>query len=274
MSTTSVVIVTHDSQAVINHCLEALRRQTVKPDSVVLVDSGSADCSYLSQCQDGDLDITVLPQGNIGFSGANNVGYRYVEHVSDYVLFLNPDAFPAPGSLARAVAFFEANPSVGCLGGRLLGYDPTEQQPTGRLDSTGVFRKWYGRWYDRGQGVLDDGQYNLQEDVPAVCGAFLFCRKKVLDQVALQDGVVFDPYFFLYKEDIELCLRIRRTHWRIVYLPDIQVYHCRGWQKRGRIPYQLRLNASANEVLLYAKHPSPYMIWALAKYLLVRWLRI
>ncbi|MCI5146265.1 MAG: hypothetical protein D3923_12225 [Candidatus Electrothrix sp. AR3] len=117
-----------------------------------------------------------------------------------------------------------------------------------------------------------------EEDVPAVCGAFLFCRKTMLEQLALiqhNDSVVFDPDFFLYKEDIELCLRVRKSGWRITYLPEVVVYHCRGWQKkRQQIPHQLRLTAATSELLLYKKHPSPYIFWALAKYLLVRWLKV
>ena len=94
----------------------------------------------------------------------------------------------------------------------------------------------------------------------------------MLEQVALERGVVFDPDFFLYKEDIELCLRIRKTVWKIVYVPGILVYHCRGWGKRREMPYEQRLLAARSELLLYVKHPSGYMIWAVAKYVLVRWL--
>ena len=49
----------------------------------------------------------------------------------------------------------------------------------------------------------------------------------------------------------------------------------RGWQReRSRMPYNLRLAAATNEVRLYQRHPSPYILWALAKYLLVRWARL
>jgi len=89
---------------------------------------------------------------------------------------------------------------VGCVSGRLLGYDITLQQPTDRLDSTGIFRTWYGRWYDRGQGEADRGQYGELQDIPAACGAFLFCRYKMLDQVSRADGNVFDPDFFFIKK--------------------------------------------------------------------------
>ncbi len=269
----AVIIVTHNAESVLPHCLASLRAQTLQPASVVLVDSGSDNTDYLeSYGEQGP--IHVLFEENIGFSRANNCGYASLQSSVDFVLFLNPDAFPEPESIERAIDYLLVHDDVGCVGGRLRGFDQIRQQPTGLLDSTGVFRKWYGCWYDRGQGKPDDSRYNRPEDVPAVCGAFLACRKTMLDQVGAAAGVVFDPDFFLYKEDIELCLRIRQCKWRIVYLPDVHVYHCRGWGNRRRIPYQQRLVAAGSELLLYRKHPSIYMVWALAKYGLVRWLRL
>ena len=272
MNRTAVIIVTHNSQPVLGQCLASLEKQTVKPDSIVIVDSGSADIGYLESCHNDQ--ISIHKEKNIGFSQANNLGYQSIDPATDFVLFLNPDGFPAPSSIELAVDFFNQNKDVGCIGGRLLGFDCAQQKATNTIDSTGVFRKWYGRWYDRDQGEVDNGQHSTQQDVPAACGAFLFCRNAMLDQVALADGVVFDPAFFLYKEDIEFCLRIRKTGWRIVYLPEIRALHCRGWQGRQQIPYQLRMTAVRSELLLYQKHPSPYIIWALSKYALVRWLRV
>ena len=273
MDRIAVIIVTHNSQRELDRCLASLEKQTVKPDSIIIVDSGSADTGYLKTYINRDR-VALLLEKNIGFSRANNLGLRTIDQPADFVLFLNPDAFPEPNTFDMALDLFNNNKEVGCVSGRLLGFDCKQQHPTGTIDSTGIFKKWYGRWYDRGQGTRDNGRYCMQEDVPAACGAFLFCRKTMLDQVALADGLVFDPDFFLYKEDIELCLRIRQLDWRIVYLPEILVYHCRGWKSRNLIPHQLRLTAAASELLLYRKHPSPYIVWALAKYILVRWLRI
>ncbi len=270
----SVIIVTHNSKGVLEQCLASLQKQSRRPDSVILVDAGSADRQYLEPCLHMDIPVQVLYEENIGFARANNVGFGAIDPCSEFVLFLNPDAFPAPDCLERACSFLADNPGVGCVSGRLLGYDAGKGQENGRLDSTGVFRKWFGRWYDRGQGELDEQQYGQQQDLPAACGAFLFCRKTMLDQVALADGAVFDPDFFMYKEDIELCLRCRKAGWRIVYLPAMLIRHCRGWQNRQQVSPRLRLAAAESELLLYRKHPSPYMAWAMFKYGLVRWLRL
>jgi len=275
MSRIAVIIVTHNSEGVLNRCLTALLCQSQKVQQILLVDSASDNPSYVERLAAGKPNIRVLALSkNVGFARANNAGYDLCDSASEYILFLNPDAFPAENALERAAAFLRLNPDVACVGGRLLGWDPGQNQATGLLDSTGLFRKWYGRWYDRGQGQPDCGQFDEIEEVAAACGAFMFCRRKALEQIRLSDGSVFDPGFFLYKEDIELCLRFRKAGRRIVYQPEIRVFHCRGWQARQRMPYALRKVAAESEVYLYRRHPSPFILWALVKYLLVLLLRV
>lgn len=262
----TAIIVTHDSQPVIGRCLAAIRAQTARPEQVVIVDSGSQESSYLRRLEGGDVMVHCVD--NIGFAAANNLGVSLASSASRYLLFLNPDAFMAPGVLAAAAVIMAENDRVGIVGGRLTGYDSDLDTPTGRLDSTGIFRSWYGRWYDRGQGQPDGANYRSAQTVPALCGAFLFCRRRAVEPELPQ---LFDEDFFLYKEDIDLCLRIRRRGWQCRYEPTLTVFHCRGWSAdRKKMSRGLRLMAARNEVRLTVKHRSPYIAWALAKYLLVR----
>jgi len=264
-----VIVVTHDSAPVLPQCLAALDRQTLRPQHIVIIDSGSADRRYLETVAQRP-DVTLRGHDNIGFSRANNIGIQALPPTAAaMIVFLNPDAFLFPDALAAAAAVLEQHADVAVVGGRLSGYDPVSGEATGRLDSTGVFRKWYGRWFDRGQGERDRGQYGTAEPVPAVCGALMACRRAALPAPAT--GRVFDEDFFLYKEDIELSLRLRQNGWTLWYEPRVRAYHCRGWGGRRReVPLTLRLAAAKSEVLLYRKHPSPYILWAVGKYLLVR----
>jgi N-acetylglucosaminyl-diphospho-decaprenol L-rhamnosyltransferase len=274
MEKIAVIVVTHNSQQDIQMCLAALRKQENVSLLVIVVDSGSADPSYLDSLQDNP-DTLVFRNENIGFSRANNLGYSSIPPGIEYVLFLNPDAFPAKDALTRALAIMERESQVACLTGRLLGYDRNKGGPNGLLDSTGIFRKWYGRWYDRGQGEVEKGQYRNREYLSAACGAFMFCRKSCLDRVALRKNEIFDPDFFLYKEDIELSLRLREKGFQILYASEIEIFHCRGWQKeREKVPFKLRRLSASNEILLCLKHPSLYIFWAFFKYLLVILFRV
>ncbi|OQX20305.1 MAG: hypothetical protein BWK76_01645 [Desulfobulbaceae bacterium A2] len=269
MSRSAVVLVTHNSEDVLPRCLEALEQQQPEPAVIYLVDSGSSSLKYL-EAEARRPRLHIILRENIGFARANNLACALLAPEIEQVLFLNPDAFPAPDFLAAAAALLAAEPKAGAVSGKLLGFDAGTGQPTGLIDSSGVTRLWYGRWIDRGQGEPEGGRYSRMQEMPALCGACFCCRRSALEEVRLPGGHVFDPAFFLYKEDIELSLRLRRRGWRLLYDPVLRAWHCRGWQGRT-MSLPLRRMAAVNEIRLYLRHPSPYMLWALAKYLLVRY---
>jgi GT2 family glycosyltransferase len=267
-----VVIVTHNSADELNLCLADLEKQTVPIKGLAIVDSGSADTQYLDDVSQL-VGTKIIKVENVGFSRANNIGFKeIVVDREGMVVFMNPDTFLPADFLAQAVNVLNENPGAAIVSGKLLGYDLETMKPSGKIDSAGIFRRWYGRWYDRGQGQKDRGQYDLIAAPPALCGALLCCRLRAL---APFKGDVFDPDFFLYKEDIELCFRVRAAGWALIYDPRLIAHHCRGWaKKRRKMNYHLRVMAAGNEVLLYRKHPGPAMAWALLKLFLVKVFRL
>lgn len=268
---TAAIIVTHNSQHVIDGCLEALFKQSRPINQIILVDSGSSNIQYLDKYENQD-PVTMVEAGNIGFSRANNLGVRQLDDHIQYVLFINPDLFLFENFHEVLEKEFSKREEPTVLTGKLLGYDVEKNTPTGRLDSTGIFRKWFGRWYDRGQGDIDKGQYDTTQMVPAICGALMCFSRTTLQKL---DYKPFNPDFFMYKEDIELSLRLRKKGQKLVYLPELQAYHCRGWQpERKKMPIELREMAALNEVKMYLLHPSPYIVWALMKYILVKLFKI
>ena len=267
----SVIIVTHNSAQVIDRCIESLDKQLVAVNRVIIVDSGSNETSYLDAFQN-KTGCEVHLKENIGFAAANNLGILQIEGSEEYVCLMNPDTFLESDSLERSLAILSERQEIAILTGRLKGFDLERGRPNGLLDSTGIFRAWYGRWYDRGQGLKNEGNFLVEEAVPAVCGAFMVCRMGALRQELPH---VFDESFFMYKEDIDLCLRLRKKGWTILYTPEVEVSHARGWSKNRRdISFETRCLASKNEVRLTLKHHSPFLIWALLKYLAVRLLRV
>ncbi|MBW1636084.1 MAG: glycosyltransferase family 2 protein [Deltaproteobacteria bacterium] len=266
-----IIIVTHDSADVLPTCLEHLSAQSSPPTSIIIVDSGSPDSRYLDSFADR-AGTTLVRSDNMGFSRANNLGYKEIAGREGIVVFLNPDTFLPPDYIAQAIDILEENHAAAIVSGKLLGFDIEKGAATGKIDSTGIFRKWYGRWYDRGKGEDDSNRYNSAEEIPAVCGALMICR---MDSLQKYNCEVFDSDFFLYKEDIELSLRLRRDGWKLLYDPRLVAFHCRGWQnKRKKMGFSLRLTAAENELLLYRKNPSPYVLWALLKYISVAVFRL
>ena len=256
----SVIVVTHNSERVIHKAMECLYQQTVCADQILLVDSGSSDRGYLSRYEN-DKGVEIIFAGNdIGFCRGNNEGLKHVHADADYVFLVNPDAFLTPQFIEKAIAFMERPVNYTCaiLTGKVYGYDINGDKPSGRYDTTGIFQRWYGHWYDRGQGECCEKEtFNRIEEVPAICGALMFCRKKALEGIFIRDREFLDNSFFMYKEDIDLSLRLRTQGWRLVYNPHLKAYHCRGWNPdRRKMPRMMRLLSARNELRIHLRSRS------------------
>ncbi|HMH16107.1 MAG TPA: glycosyltransferase family 2 protein [Edaphobacter sp.] len=271
MGSIAVVIVTHNSAIFISKLLATLEAQTLSPDLVVFVDSGSSDTGYLDCARKSFLRCTVILKQNIGFAVGCNTGWHLSKDY-DFVLFLNPDAFLTPDFLKRAVEYMEtySNRNVGMLTGTLLGYDVKADRPTGLVDSTCVMHTWYGQSIDRDQrapiSILK--KYVQPNSVPAICGAALLARQATLQDIAEGD-ILFDPGYFMYKEDIDLSWKAVRSGWILIHHPGLIAYHCRGWKGRRESSRRMRLLSARNDVKLFVRFRSPYVIYAILKYALV-----
>ena len=271
----SVIMITHNSERFIDKALTCLNAQSRQADQILLVDSGSQNLDYLTPYAQLS-NVEVIAAGDeIGFCKANNVGMQYLNSRSNYLLFLNPDAFLEPLFIEKALNFMEQPVNLSCamMTGTIYGYDIESDCPTGLYDTTGIFRCWYGRWYDRGQGIkCEDERYSTQEYVPAICGAVMFCRRCALDSVTLPNGEVMDSSFFMYKEDIDLSLRLRKKDWKLVYWPEIAAYHCRGWNpNRKKMPHDVRLLSARNELRIQWHSCSPIgILYSMMKYVSIK----
>ncbi|MEJ2058473.1 MAG: glycosyltransferase, partial [Desulfofustis sp.] len=144
----SLIIVTHNSEPFINRCVTSIDSQNVAADQVVIVDSGSDDPSYLDEFQ-GKPFFQVQRRENIGFAAASNYGLGCVNNDPLYILFINPDIILESDSIERSIATLRQHQAAAIVSVILRGYDFTNDRATGLLDSTGIFRTCYGRWYDR-----------------------------------------------------------------------------------------------------------------------------
>lgn len=272
--TVSIIIVTYNSEKFLPHALSCISEQTYAPKQVVLVDTGSASKDYLTQAaKQHKVHLIDAPKG-AAFCLGNNVGYAKLGFQSEYVFFLNPDAYLPPEYIEKAVHYMEAHTDVGVVTGKLLGFDQNVGKPSGRYDSTGIFQTWYGKWYDRGQGELESpNRYATLEEPTAVCGAAMFCRKNALDQSLTTQGHVFDETFWMYKDDIDLSLRVKKSGFKLIYNPNLYLYHCRGWnQDRSKMAYPLRLHSARNELKIHMRELSLVpSIYSFLKYVYVKW---
>jgi N-acetylglucosaminyl-diphospho-decaprenol L-rhamnosyltransferase len=255
-----VVVVTFRPGEIIGAVLDAL--VATAPAAIVVVDNSPTVSPDLETAVARHPQVRLLRQPrNLGFCEGNNVGVRALPDTR-YLLFLNPDAIVEPSFLADATSTLDAQPDVGAINPKLVTIDPTSFRRTGRIDCTGITQRWYGRFADRGQGETDNGQYDGRiEDVTALCAAAMLCRRAALADVAI-DGGVFDESFYMYKEDIDLSLRLRKAGWRLLYLPMLTVGHARGTpaSARRQLPPSQRRRSVINEWRIWRKQLLPLRV--------------
>ena len=224
----SVFIVTYNSAPLLRSCLDSLQAQTLDTVEVIVVDNASRDDSAAIVRADYPAVRLIASAANLGFGNANNLALS--EARGRYIVLLNPDAVLLPDTLARALAHMEANPEVG-MGGGLLQGTQGEWQPSARqfpsllndgLTLSGLANRYpqspfFGR-FDR--SWADPLAAAAVDWVP---GAFVILRRSLVDNIGL-----FDPRFFLYYEEVDLCRRIHQAGFKVYYWPDLVITHIGG----------------------------------------------
>lgn len=256
----AVCIVSHDSAADLPDCLTAVARLDFRPLEVVVVDCASSDDSVALARRWAEassrLHVVSLAE-NVGFAGGMNRALE--ETTARFVLALNPDARPDPDFVTRLVARAEAHPRlrVGAVTGRLLR--PADGGAAPRvLDACGMMLSPTWRHLDRGSNQVDRGQWMRAERVfGATAAASLFVRA-ALEDVALE-GEVFAAEFHSYREDAELCFRLRERGWEVLYEPEARCEHRRRNLPRTRraMSSEINFHSLKNRYLLRAYHQDP-----------------
>lgn len=224
----SVLLVSYNTQGLLDRCLGALdaaRAQAGGVSEVIVVDNASHDGSVAHLAAHHPSVRVIVSPSNLGFGRANNLALEASQ--GDYILLLNTDAFVEPDALRRTLAFMDAHPDVGVLGVRLVGGDGL-LQPSCRYFPTpwneAVQRMGLQRWFPRTRLVDDmDWDHASVRDCDWVTGCFYLVRRQTVDEVGL-----FDPRYFLYNEEVDHCMAVRRAGWRVVYFPDTTVIHLGG----------------------------------------------
>ncbi len=252
----TVAIVSHNSAEDLPACLDCLARLEWPRLRVVVVDCASSDRSaeVARQHAPAGLDLKVIElAANLGFAGGMNEALSQTS--SPWILSLNADAQPSSDYLAKLLSSWERLKEwrVGAITGRLSR--PSDSDDISRLDACGMRLSPTWRHFDRGSGEADRGQYDQTERVFGGTGAAsLFLREALLD-VAIDDEV-FDIDFHTYREDAELCFRLRERGWEIIYEPSARARHCRVNlpSRRRSMSAFVNYHSFKNRYLLRAYH--------------------
>jgi GT2 family glycosyltransferase len=194
---------------------------------VVVVDNESTDGTR--QLVESDFpQARAVSSQNRGFAHANNRGVMTCN--ARYVLFLNPDTQIVHGNFGELVAALDQRPNVGLVGVRQLTGDGT-LWPTIRyfpsvtraVGEALASERWPVRTRWLGERELDLEQYEREVECDWTSGSFMLARRD-----ALLGAGLMDERFFIYSEEPDLCVRVKRAGWRVRHLPTMTIVHHAG----------------------------------------------
>lgn len=235
MKDLSVIVVSYNTAALTCDCLASVSAAAGEKE-VLVVDNASRDGSSEAIRARFPGVRLIANADNRGFGAANNQALPLCR--GRHLFFLNPDTQVAPDAFVRALAFMEAHPEVGLAGCRMVNPDGTAQES--------VSWRYPGQKHCRGE--LD----GLPGRIACVLGAAMIAPACLIRELG-----GFDEDFFLYGEDQDLALRVRRAGREVGYIADATVVHHGGQSERptGSGPMWERKVRAEN--LFYRKHYRP-----------------
>lgn len=227
----SIVIVNWNSAEYVRACLGSIFSGKCDFDfEVLVIDNGSYDgCGEMLESEFPQVGFLQAPR-NLGFAGANNHAFAF--SAGRNLLFLNPDTEVVGPALQRMLDVLASTPDAGIVGPRLVGPDFRVQgncmrcMPTILNQSldTSFSRRILPQWW--GMDVVGRKSHDpaVAEVIPGTC---LMVRREVFLQAGL-----FNPAYFMYAEDVDLCWQVRKLGWNTYYLHDAVVMHHGGRSSR------------------------------------------
>ncbi len=218
LSRTAVILVNYFGAKDTLACVESLLASKSRV-SIVVVDNSPND-STLTETLNSYPDITILrPSENLGFGSGNNLGIDWVfkNLECEFIFVFNNDATVLPDAVPLLENAMDVHEEVGIAAPRIVLAEHPE-------------RLWYGggdtdwsRGGARVYGFMGDAESSAaltESYVGFASGCAMFMRREVL---ILTGG--FDSRFFMYEEDMELSIRVLKSGWKILYVPDALAYH-------------------------------------------------
>lgn len=227
-----------------------------KPIKIIEYTREEAEAGKKKETETSDLAsnrklVLIKNEKNYGFAEGNNIGIRYALNFlnPDYILLLNNDTVVEKDFLKELVKAAEKD-EVGITGPKIYFYDFDGRSDVIQFAGGKVNLK-KGMSSHIGFCEIDTGQYDGIKEVDYITGACLLINASVLRKIGL-----FDPKFFAYWEETDLCMRVKKAGYKVLYVPKAKIWHkvSASWNKIKpiRVYYFTR-----NRFLFVKKHATP-----------------
>lgn len=253
----SIIVVSYNTRDMTLACLDSIYQQTrTTKFEVLVVDNASSDRSADAIARHPMRPKLMALENNLGFARANNLAAR--EANGEFLLLLNPDVIVKNGAIDALMAFAQKKTDAGIWGGRTVFADGSLNPSScwGRMTPwnlfcratglTGLFPKSeyfngeaYGGW-----------QRNSIREVDIVSGCFFLIQRKLWDRLG-----GFDPLFFMYGEEADLCLRAAQLGAQPAITPNATIIHFGGASETAHTAKMIKLLSAKASLIKRHWHP-------------------
>lgn len=266
MTDLSIIVVSYNTKKLTVECIKSVIEHTKEINyEILVIDNASSDESVKELkrlAAQKKLIKLIRNKKNLGFSKANNQGIKSAS--GKYLLFLNSDTLVTDNILGSMVKWVDDNPEVGIVSCSLKYKDGSLQGTGGYfptlirvfswmlIQDFPLVDKFIKPFHPMKEKSIKKANsfYQEEKELDWVTGAFMFTRRKVVDQIK-----GFDEEYFMYTEEVDLCYRAKQKGWKVWYKPQWSILHYGGASGTGE-------NAVLNEFkgikLFYKKNYSPW----------------
>ena len=254
----AVVILNWNGKKYLQEFLPFLFKSTYPGLKVYVADNGSSDDSIQFLEEVYPNVITIDNKNNYGFAGGYNLALKSVPE--EFIVLLNSDIEVTSHWIEPAITLFQSDSTIGAVQPKIMDFKNRKSfeyagAAGGWIDIFGYpFSK--GRVFDKLE--IDNGQYDVSEEIFWASGAAMFIRKS-----AFVKAGGFDGYFFAHQEEIDLCWRMQKAGYKIVSCPASIVYHIGGGTLSKDNPRKIYLNFSNNLIMLRKNLSMGQVLWIL-----------
>lgn len=230
----SIIIVNWNSKKFLTDCLSSIVSNTKNlPFEVIIVDNASYDGAF--ELVNGMQNVKYIQsEKNQGFSKANNIGLK--QSSMDTLLFLNPDTVLQNNAIEIMHKVLWSDNDYGSVGCKLLNTDGTLQTscvmpfPTlfnllFDIEYLKIRTPFFPAWGISSLFKAGEGPWSVE----AISGACIMTKRSVVDKIG-----GFSEEYFMYAEDVDLCMKIKMSGYKNMYVPSAKVIHHGGGASREK----------------------------------------
>jgi GT2 family glycosyltransferase len=224
-------------------CVESLKASAYPSTRILVVDNGSESDNYRELLRTVVGAEIIRSETNLGFGMGSNLGIRYaLDRDASYVLLVNNDTFVDAGMIGSLVEAMRGDPSIG-VAGPIIYYS---HEPD---------RVWFAGYRIRGKlyvvrrGLHLKRPFEPVEDVDFVSGCGMLVRRETMERVGM-----FSPEYFMYYEDLDLCVRVKKAGWRIVCATSARMWHAVSASSGGAESPMKEYYQVRSSLIFYRRH--------------------